>query len=156
MTDLSVGFPTEDGVVHAVRGVSFDVRPGEVLGIVGESGCGKSVSALAVMGLLPRTAAVTGSIRYRGRELVGLPERDLQSVRGNDIGMIFQDPMSSLNPVYPVGWQLAEAYRAHHECPGRPPPRRPSRRWSWSASRSRTAAPGSTRTSSPAACGSGP
>jgi peptide/nickel transport system ATP-binding protein len=112
--DLSVGFPTEDGVVHAVRGVSFDVRPGEVLGIVGESGCGKSVSAQAVMGLLPRTAAVTGSVSYRGRELVGMAERDLESVRGNDIGMIFQDPMSSLNPVYPVGWQLAEAYRAHH------------------------------------------
>jgi peptide/nickel transport system ATP-binding protein len=110
-----VDFPTEDGVVHAVRHVSFDVRAGEVLGIVGESGCGKSVSAQAIMGLLPRTADVTGSIRFRDRELVGLAERDWQAVRGNDIGMIFQDPMSSLNPVYTVGWQLAEAYRAHHD-----------------------------------------
>ena len=102
VSDLSVDFPTEDGVVHAVRHVSFDVRAGEVLGIVGESGCGKSVSAQAIMGLLPRTAAVTGSIRFRGRELVGLAEKDWKAVRGDDIGMIFQDPMSSLNPVYTV------------------------------------------------------
>jgi len=115
VAELSVDFPTEDGVVHAVRHVSFDVRAGEVLGIVGESGCGKSVSSQAIMGLLPRTAAVTGSINFRGRELVGLSERDWMSVRGNDIGMIFQDPMSSLNPVYTVGWQLAEAYQAHHD-----------------------------------------
>ncbi|HVH24602.1 MAG TPA: ABC transporter ATP-binding protein, partial [Pseudonocardia sp.] len=115
VSDLSVDFPTEDGVVHAVRHVSFEVRPGEVLGIVGESGCGKSVSAQAIMGLLPRTAEVAGSIRFRGRELVGLAEKDWEAVRGDDIGMIFQDPMSSLNPVYTVGWQLAEAYLAHHE-----------------------------------------
>jgi peptide/nickel transport system ATP-binding protein len=91
------------------------VRAGEVLGIVGESGCGKSVTAQAVLGLLPRTAAVSGSIRFRGTELVGQSERQLRAVRGNDIGMVFQDPMSSLNPVYTVGWQLAEAYRAHHD-----------------------------------------
>ena len=114
VSDLSVDFPTEDGVVHAVRHVSFEVRAGEVLGIVGESGCGKSVSAQAIMGLLPRIAMVTGSIRFRDRELVGLTEKDWEAVRGNDIGMIFQDPMSSLNPVYTVGWQLAEAYLAHH------------------------------------------
>jgi peptide/nickel transport system ATP-binding protein len=113
--ELGVDFPTEDGVVHAVRNVSFEVRAGEVLGIVGESGCGKSVSAQAIMGLLPRTAAVSGSISFRGRELVGLSERQWQQVRGRDIGMVFQDPMSSLNPVYTVGWQLAEAYRAHHQ-----------------------------------------
>ncbi len=113
--DLSVGFATEDGLVRAVRHVSFDVRAGEVLGIVGESGCGKSVSAQAIMGLLPRTAAVSGSIRFRDRELVGLSDQQFRSVRGDDIGMIFQDPMSSLNPVYTVGWQLAEAYRAHHQ-----------------------------------------
>ncbi len=112
--DLSVGFGTDDGVVRAVRHVSFDVRAGEVLGIVGESGCGKSVSAQAIIGLLPRTADVTGSVRFHGRELVGLSDKDFRSVRGNDIAMIFQDPMSSLNPVYTVGWQLAEAYRAHH------------------------------------------
>jgi peptide/nickel transport system ATP-binding protein len=112
--NLSVDFPTDDGVVHAVRNVSFSLRPRDVLGIVGESGSGKSVSSMAVMGLLPRTARVTGSIRYRGRELVGLSYKQMQSLRGNSIAMIFQDPMTSLNPVFSVGWQLAEAYRAHH------------------------------------------
>ncbi|WP_026422372.1 ABC transporter ATP-binding protein [Actinokineospora inagensis] len=112
--DLSVGFPTDDGVVRAVRNVSYTLRPREVLGIVGESGSGKSVSSMAVMGLLPRTAKVTGSIRYRDRELVGLSYKDMQSVRNNGVAMIFQDPMTSLNPVYTIGWQLAEAYRAHH------------------------------------------
>jgi peptide/nickel transport system ATP-binding protein len=119
VTDLGVDFPTDDGVVRAVRHASFEVRAGEVLGVVGESGCGKSVSAQAVMGLLPRTARVTGSIRFRDRELLGLSERGWRAIRGNDIGMIFQDPMSSLNPVYTVGWQLAEAYRAHHAVSGR-------------------------------------
>ena len=113
--DLSVSFATDDGVVRAVRDVSFDVRPGEVLGVVGESGCGKSVTAAALMGLLPRTATVTGSIRFRGRELVGLPGRQLRALRGAEIAMIFQDPMSALNPVHTVGAQLAEAYRAHHD-----------------------------------------
>ncbi len=113
--DLSVSFATDDGVVRAVRDVSFDVRPGEVLGVVGESGCGKSVTAVALMGLLPRTATVTGSIRFRGRELVGLPGRQLRALRGSEIAMIFQDPMSALNPVHTVGAQLAEAYRAHHD-----------------------------------------
>src|SRR5919108_6245855 len=115
VSDLSVSFDTDDGTVRAVRHVSFDVRAGEVLGIVGESGCGKSVSSQAIMGLLPKTADVTGSIRFRGRELVGLSDKEFQAVRGNDIAMIFQDPMSSLNPVYTVGWQLAEAYQAHHQ-----------------------------------------
>ncbi|GDY29964.1 ABC transporter ATP-binding protein [Gandjariella thermophila] len=113
--NLSVDFPTDDGVVHAVRNVSFTLRPRDVLGIVGESGSGKSVSSMAVMGLLPRTARITGSIRYRGRELVGLSYKQMRSLRGNSIAMIFQDPMTSLNPVFSVGWQLAEAYRAHHD-----------------------------------------
>jgi glutathione transport system ATP-binding protein len=113
--NLSVDFPTEDGVVHAVRNVSFNLDRREVLGIVGESGSGKSVSSMALMGLLPRTAVVTGSIMFSGREMVGLPYKKLQAVRGNSIAMIFQDPMTSLNPVYTVGWQLAEAYRAHHD-----------------------------------------
>jgi peptide/nickel transport system ATP-binding protein len=116
---LSVSFPTDDGVVRAVRDVSFTVASGEVLGVVGESGCGKSVTSSAVIGLLPRTAAVTGSIRFRGRELVGLPTRELRTLRGGDIAMIFQDPMSALNPVHTVGAQLAEAYRAHHDVPRR-------------------------------------
>ncbi|MBC6451545.1 ABC transporter ATP-binding protein [Actinokineospora xionganensis] len=112
--DLSVTFPTEDGDVRAVRSVSYELRPREVLGIVGESGSGKSVSSMAVMGLLPRHAKVTGSIRYRDRELVGLSDKQLRTVRNNGVGMIFQDPMTSLNPVFTIGWQLAEAYRAHH------------------------------------------
>ncbi|MCG8916816.1 ABC transporter ATP-binding protein [Actinokineospora sp. PR83] len=112
--DLSVTFPTDDGDVHAVRGVSYELRPREVLGIVGESGSGKSVSSMAVMGLLPASARITGSIRYRDQELVGRGYKEMMGVRNNGVAMIFQDPMTSLNPVYTIGWQLAEAYRAHH------------------------------------------
>ena len=113
VNNLNVRFPTEDGVVHAVRDVSFTVDRGEVLGIVGESGSGKSVTNMAIMGLLPRTTRIDGSILYDGNELVGLPRKAQTRFRGRDIGMIFQDPMTSLNPVYTVGWQLAEAVRAH-------------------------------------------
>jgi peptide/nickel transport system ATP-binding protein len=113
VSKLNVRFPTEDGVVHAVRDVSFTVDRGEVLGIVGESGSGKSVTNMAIMGLLPRTTRIDGSVRYDGDELVGLPRRVLTRFRGNAIGMIFQDPMTSLNPVYTIGWQLSEAVRAH-------------------------------------------
>lgn len=113
--DLEVAFPTEDGVVRAVRGVSFDLKKGEVLGIVGESGCGKSVTNLAVMGLLPKTAVVSGSVKIDGREIVGLLPAEMRQIRGKEISMIFQDPMTALNPVYTVGWQLVEAIRAHHD-----------------------------------------
>ena len=113
VTDLSVEFPTDDGVVKAVRGVSFEVGRHEILGIVGESGCGKSVTAMAIMGLLPGTARVTGSIKFRGEELVGLKPREMRAYRGNKIAMVFQDPMTALNPVYKVGSQLAEAVRVH-------------------------------------------
>jgi len=113
--NLSVDFGTEDGTVHAVRDVSFSLAAGEVIGIVGESGSGKSVSSMAILGLLPKTARVTGSIRFHGNELVGLSYKDMRRYRGNGISMIFQDPMTSLNPVYTVGWQLAEAYKAHHD-----------------------------------------
>ncbi len=113
--ELSVSFPTDDGVVRAVRDVSFDLDRREVLGVVGESGSGKSVSSMAIMGLLPKTADITGSINFDGRELVGLSYNDMRPIRGNGIAMIFQDPMTSLNPVFTVGWQLAEAYRAHHD-----------------------------------------
>jgi len=120
VSGLNVRFPTEDGVVHAVRDVSFSVDRGEVLGIVGESGSGKSVTSMAVMGLLPRSTLIEGSILYDGKELVGLPRKKQTSYRGNEIGMIFQDPMTSLNPVYSIGWQLAEAVRAHDDV-GRKP-----------------------------------
>ncbi|GAA2032508.1 hypothetical protein GCM10009839_35830 [Catenulispora yoronensis] len=113
--DLTVTFPSDAGPVQAVRGVSYDLRPGEVLGIVGESGSGKSVTSMAVMGLLPKTARTTGSVRFRGRELLGLAEKEMTSVRGKKIAMIFQDPMTSLNPVYKIGWQLSEAVLAHND-----------------------------------------
>ena len=112
--DLGVSFPTEDGVVEAVRGVSYEVKRNEVFAIVGESGCGKSVSTMALMGLLPRTAEITGRARYLENDLIGQPERKVRGFRGNNISMIFQDPMTSLNPVYTVGRQLAEAVLAHH------------------------------------------
>jgi peptide/nickel transport system ATP-binding protein len=112
---LKVDFPTGAGTVHAVRGMDFVLHGGEVLGIVGESGSGKSVTAMAAMGLLPRAADTGGSVRYRGTELLGRTERELMAVRGKGISMIFQDPMTSLNPVYTVGWQIAEAIRAHQD-----------------------------------------
>jgi peptide/nickel transport system ATP-binding protein len=112
--DLAVAFPTEDGVVEAVRGVTYEVKRNEVFAIVGESGCGKSVSTMALMGLLPRTAQITGRARYLENDLIGQPERKVRGFRGNHIAMIFQDPMTSLNPVYTVGRQLAEAVLAHH------------------------------------------
>ncbi|HVV23275.1 MAG TPA: ABC transporter ATP-binding protein [Pseudonocardiaceae bacterium] len=111
--DLHVTFPSEAGNVRAVRGVSWDVRPGEVLGIVGESGSGKSVSSLAVMGLLPDRAHVSGSIRLHDRELIGLNDKEMSSIRGRRISIVFQDPMSALTPVFTVGDQVAEAVRAH-------------------------------------------
>ena len=113
--DLTVDFPTGDGVVHAVRGVSYELRPGEVLGIVGESGSGKSVTSMAVMGLLPKTARISGSVRFRDEELLGMTDKQMTQVRGSKIAMIFQDPMTSLNPVYKIGYQLAEAVLAHND-----------------------------------------
>jgi peptide/nickel transport system ATP-binding protein len=115
VTGLEVDFPTKEGVVHAVRGVDFAVAPGEVLGIVGESGSGKSATALATMGLLPRGAGVRGSVRLAGEELLGRKEQELAKVRGRGIAMIFQDPMTALNPVYTVGWQVTEAILAHQD-----------------------------------------
>jgi oligopeptide/dipeptide ABC transporter ATP-binding protein len=113
VSDLQVRFPTQDGEVHAVRGVDYVLRSGEVLGIVGESGSGKSVTSLAVMGLLPESAKVTGSVRYRGQELLGRRDRSLAGVRGKGVSMIFQDPMTSLDPVYKVGFQIEETLRVH-------------------------------------------
>ncbi len=112
--DLNVTFRTEEGIVHAVRGINLDVRRGDVLGVVGESGSGKSVTMLAVLGLLPRSAKVTGSARFCGEELVGRKSKELRSVRGAGISMIFQDPLSALNPTHRIGAQMVESIRAHH------------------------------------------
>lgn len=113
--DLKVCFQTENGLVQALRNVSFEVRPGEVLAMVGESGCGKSVTALSVMGLLPQPEGIIsgGSIHFQGRDLVPLPRKELRKYTGNEISMIFQEPMTSLNPVYTVGYQICEAIRQH-------------------------------------------
>jgi peptide/nickel transport system ATP-binding protein len=113
--DLTVGFPTDDGLVRAVRGVSYELRRGEALGIVGESGSGKSVTSLAVMGLLPQTAKISGSAKVLGREVIGLGDAAMSKIRGNDIAMIFQDPLTSLNPAFTVGFQLAEAVLTHKD-----------------------------------------
>ena len=113
--DLRVSFPTENGRLDAVRGLSYQVARGEVLAIVGESGSGKSVSSLAVLGLLPPNARAAGSIRYQGRELLGLNDREMSEVRGAGISMVFQDPLSALTPVYRVGQAIASAIRVHQD-----------------------------------------
>src|SRR6476469_10430771 len=112
--DLNVRFNTENGVVHAVRGIDFDLRAGKTLGIVGESGSGKSVTSMAIMGLLPSTAEITGSVRLQGNELLGLSDKSMCKYRGNDIAMVVQDPLSSLTPVYTVGTQIIEALTVHN------------------------------------------
>ena len=112
--DLYVSFRTEQGMARVIDGVSFDVNEGEVLGIAGESGSGKTVTLLAVMGLITDpNAVISGSIKYRGRELVGLKPADMRRLRGREIAMIFQDPMTALTPVYTIGWQIAEQIRTH-------------------------------------------
>jgi oligopeptide/dipeptide ABC transporter ATP-binding protein len=112
--DLKVEFWTSRGTVHAVNGVSFDIAPGETLGIVGESGCGKSVTSLALLGILPRAGRVTsGRAIFDGRDLLTLSDRELRKIRGKDAAMIFQDPMTSLNPVLTVGRQIRESLEAH-------------------------------------------
>ena len=114
VNDLSVSFATEDGTVRAVDGVSFSLDRGQVLGIVGESGSGKSVTAMTIMGLTRDVnARFGGEVNYQGRDLLEISDTEMQNYRGNEIGMIFQDPMTSLNPVYRIGEQIAEAIRAH-------------------------------------------
>jgi oligopeptide/dipeptide ABC transporter ATP-binding protein len=112
--DLSVAFPTDDGVVHAVDGVSFDLAEGETLGIVGESGSGKSVTAMAILGLLPERAQVSGEVCFRGESILGVPEKQLQKLRGTRIAIIFQDALAALNPVFTVGNQIEEAIAVHN------------------------------------------
>lgn len=111
--DLEISFRTEDGMAQAVRGVSYRLASGEVLAIVGESGSGKSVTGMAILGLLPKSARTSGSVRFKGTELLGRSEKELMKVRGDGIAMVFQDPMTALNPVYTIGWQVAEAVHAH-------------------------------------------
>ena len=110
--DLHVSFPTHDGLVQAVRGVSFSVDRGQTLGIVGESGSGKSVSTQTIMGLT-RGARLSGQALFEGRDLLTMTQKELREVRGAQIAMIFQDPLSSLHPYYRVGWQIVEMIRAH-------------------------------------------
>jgi peptide/nickel transport system ATP-binding protein len=115
VSDLTVKFPTADGLVHAVSDLSYTVRPGETLGIVGESGSGKSVSSMAILGLHDaKRTKITGSIKFQGKEIVGRSESEMRALRGNEVAIIFQDALASLHPFKRVGAQLAEAYRAHH------------------------------------------
>ena len=117
--DLRVKFPTARGEVETVRGVDLDIARGTTLGLVGESGCGKSLSMLSVMSLLPPAARASGSVRLLGEETIAMPRRRLRQLRGARVGMIFQDPMSSLNPVLTIGKQVEEALRIHHDRLGR-------------------------------------
>lgn len=119
VTDLVVRLPAEDGPRELLAGVNLGVRRGEIVGVAGESGSGKSLTALAIMGLLPAGATREGSVRFDGEEILGLPERRLRALRGGRIGMVFQDPMTTLNPLHRVGDQIAEAYRIHHRSQGR-------------------------------------
>ncbi|WP_224059036.1 dipeptide ABC transporter ATP-binding protein [Streptomyces kanamyceticus] len=113
--DLRISFPSEAGPVEAVRGVSFDLLPGRTLGIVGESGSGKSATAMGVMGLLPPTADLSGQVLLGGQDLIGLDDRALSRVRGKSIGMVFQDPLSALTPIFSVGRLLSDALRVHQD-----------------------------------------
>src|ERR687897_2179749 len=113
LRDLRAGFDTDDGRVQAVDGVSFDVARGEVFAIVGESGSGKSVTAMSILGLQPTLDVTEGEILWKGRDLLTLPEDERRRVRGNEIAMIFQDPLTALNPVHTVGRQIGEMARIH-------------------------------------------
>ena len=153
--DLRVAFDTPAGRAVTVDGLSFDVRAGETLGIVGESGSGKSMTSLAILGLLPSRAEVSGSIMLRGRELLGLSDKEMREVRGKEVAMVFQDALAALNPVMTVGDQLVEAMAVHHAEGGKDAcAPAPSSCSSWSASRLPGVACASIPTSSPAACGS--
>ncbi len=113
VSHLSVQLQTQRGPASAVRGVSFSLERGDTLGLIGESGCGKSITAMALMGLLPEHAVATGSIRFAQQELIGLGDASLRQLRGNRIGMVFQEPMTALNPLHTIGHQVAEPLRLH-------------------------------------------
>lgn len=113
ISDLSISFRSDDGLARAVQGVNLHVAPGETVGLVGESGCGKSVTSLSVMGLLPKTAEVGGLISFQGRDLARVSDKELRNIRGNEISMIFQEPMTSLNPILRINDQISEPLRMH-------------------------------------------
>ena len=152
--NLSVRLQTQRGMAQAVRNVSFALERGETLGLIGESGCGKSITALSLIGLLPENAQVDGSIRFDGRQLVGQPDGTLRQLRGDRIGMIFQEPMTALNPVHSIGAQVAEPLRLHRGASRTERVTRPSPCSSALASPTPLVALTPTRTSSPAASAS--
>src|SRR6058998_3367699 len=114
--DLVVEFKTDDGIVHAVDGITYDVFPGETLGIVGESGSGKSVSTMSILGLIPQPPGrvARGTAIFKGKDLLKMKKRELRRFRGEELAMVFQDPMTSLNPVLKIGFQLGEAIKTHY------------------------------------------
>ena len=154
--DLSVGFHTERGLARVVDDLSFTIDAGRIVGLVGEFGCGKSVTARAIMRLLPCPPAQIEGRRLAldGEDLLALDERAMRDVRGNRIGMIFQEPMTSLNPTFPVGFQIGETLRLHRSMGGARSARGCSSCCAWSASARRSGASRSIRTSSRAACAS--
>ncbi|MBP8204217.1 MAG: ABC transporter ATP-binding protein, partial [Giesbergeria sp.] len=113
VSQLNIALPTPRGLAQAVRGLDFTLERGETLGLIGESGCGKSLTALALMGLLPERARASGSIRLDGQELLGLPDAALCRIRGQRMAMVFQEPMTALNPLHRIGDQVAEPLRLH-------------------------------------------
>ena len=155
--DLHVEIKTHHGIVKAVRGVSFHLAPKETLAIVGESGCGKSISVKATMRLLPSNGRISqGSVQLEGRELITLSEREMLKIRGSDIAMIFQDPMTSLTPTMTVGKQIVEMLKAHRkDMSAADMKKRAVELLELVASPTRRCATSSTLTSSPAACASG-
>jgi peptide/nickel transport system ATP-binding protein len=154
--DLRVRLRTPRGPAAVVNGLSYSVGAGETVAVVGESGSGKSVSVLALMGLLPaRVATVTGRALLHGEDLLTMSRERLRQVRGPGVGMVFQDPMTSLNPVLTIGRQLVEGIRAHGRSARTPPVPAPPTCSPRSASRTRSVPSTGIRTSSPAACGSG-
>ena len=154
--DLRTYFHVMDGLVKAVDGVSFTIKRGETLGIVGESGCGKSVTSLSIMRLLdiPPGEIASGEIWLDGQDLLTLSPEEMREVRGNDVAMIFQEPMTSLNPVFTVGDQITEAWCSTPGCPRKRPGTRPSSRFDSSASATPSGGSSSIRTSCRAACAS--
>jgi len=114
VNSLNIGFATHRGDAPAVRGISFSIAPGETLALVGESGSGKSVTALSILRLLPQNARITGDIRFDGHDVLAMPDKEIRKLRGRGIAMVFQEPMTALNPVLTIGEQVAEAVRVHH------------------------------------------